>query len=111
MPKPASSSAGRAVAEAGTGEALEGAGAVGDRMLAIGLHLAEGQRVTIGNEHRIIAETFGAAGWPNEMAVNLALEERGFAVWPGQAQGGGEIGPRTDPFPTPALLYLVCHPL
>ena len=64
----------RRAAEAGCGEQAEGAGAVGDRMLGIGLHLAEGQAVAVGDEHRIIAETSASARRPDQMAVNLALE-------------------------------------
>ena len=56
-------------------------------MLGIWLHLAEGQAVALGNEHRIIAESFAPARRPHQMAVNLALERLGLAIGPGQAQG------------------------
>src|SRR5437879_9700354 len=109
MPKPASTSV--RAAEAGAGEEGESAGAVGDRMLGIWPHLAEGGGVPLGNEHRIIAETPGSARRPDEMAPNLALEEGRLAVGPGQAECSREIGPRPwRRAPGVARAQLIGHP-
>src|SRR5262245_29134754 len=112
MPKPtASGSRTRAASKAGAGKLPESAGAVRYRVLGIGLHLTEGQYVAIGNEHRIIAETFVSAGRPDEVAVNLASKERNLPVGPRQAQHRREIGTRLAPLPAPTLLDRIGHPL
>ena len=65
-------------------------------MLGIGLHLAEGQPLSIGDEHRIIAETLAPARRPHEMAVNFSFKQLGCPVRPGQAQRTREVGARTQ---------------
>ena len=58
--------------QASLGEQREGTGAVRDRMLGIGLHLAEGHWLPVGDEHRIIAETFA----PARRAISIEVLER-----------------------------------
>src|SRR5262245_48671284 len=54
-------------------------------------HLAEGARVAIGEEDRIIAEARGPPGWPDQRAVNPRLDLFYVAVRPGDAQRGDEM--------------------
>src|SRR5262245_27550300 len=72
-------------------------------MLGVGLHFAKGQGLPLGEEHRIIAETLGPAGRPNEATIDLALERSLLAVRPGEAQGGGEVGKGSLPAPRAAV--------
>src|SRR5260370_19242310 len=64
----------------------EGAGAVADPVLPAGFDLAEGQHVAVGNEDRVVAETAVAARWPDEPALDLAAEEFGVSVGPGESE-------------------------
>ena len=63
-----------------------------DRMLSQRLHLAEGQGLAVGQEHRIIAETLAAAGRPYELAMHFAFEYMRFPVRPCKAECRGEVG-------------------
>ena len=70
-------------------------------MLRVRLHFAEGQAFALGHKHRIIAETFAAAGRPYQMAMHFALEGGRLPIRPGQAQDGGEGGERPWPGAVP----------
>ena len=90
---------------------LESAGAVGDRILRFGLHLAEGERLAVGDEDRIIAETVVPARRPDDVTVNLALEKLRLAVGPGQAQHGDEVRPSGLALPCMPRRHLLMHAL
>src|SRR5262245_54719896 len=55
-------------------------------------HLAEGTRVAIGKEGRIVAETCGAARRPDQCSVSAGLDLLEVAVRPGYAQRRDEMG-------------------
>src|SRR5271170_3500029 len=54
-------------------------------------HLAEGARVAVGQEYRIVAESLSAARRPDQRAVDLGLEVLDMAVGPGHAQRRDEM--------------------
>src|SRR3990172_4322662 len=109
MPKP-SASAARAV-ETRVLEGVEGAGAMRDCIFGCRLHLAESQLMTVGDEDRIIAETVLPARRPNDMTVNFAFKQLGFAVRPGKAEHRDEVGPERLAFPAPPGRELVVDAL
>ncbi len=53
---------------------LEGPCAVADAVFLVRVHLAEGDVVAIGDEHRVVAEALVAARRPGEAAVDFAAE-------------------------------------
>jgi hypothetical protein len=57
-------------------------------------HLAEGRVVSVGQEHRIVAEAGGAARRPDQRAVDARLEFLEMAVGPGDAQRRDEMRAR-----------------
>ncbi len=76
----------------------EGAGAVRqpetERRQAVLLdagHFAEGARMSIGQEHRIVAEAGGAARRPHQRSVGARLDFLEMIVGPGDAQRGDEM--------------------
>src|SRR5258705_7855142 len=69
----------------------EGARAVRDRVLCVRLHLAEGDAVTIGDEHGIVTKALGAARWPDQTAMDLALKDFGVIVGPGKGKRAGKV--------------------
>ena len=60
-------------------------------VLLVARHLAEGARVTVGQEHRIVAEAGGAARRPHQRAVDARLDLFEMAVGPGDAQRRDEM--------------------
>src|SRR5262245_34839985 len=96
--------------QASPGEQREGAGSVRDRMFGVGLHFAEGQPLSVGDEHRIIAETLRPTRRPHQMAVNFSFKQLGRAVGPGETQRTREVGARTGLSPAAAAAYLLGNP-
>src|SRR5689334_16943703 len=60
-------------------------------VLLVARHLAEGQIEAVGQEHWIVAETLLAARWPDQRAVDLALELFDMSVRPGDAEHRDEV--------------------
>jgi methylmalonyl-CoA mutase N-terminal domain/subunit len=54
-------------------------------------HLAEGAVMTIGQEHRIVAEAGGAARRPHQRAVDARFDLFEMIVGPGDAKRGNEM--------------------
>ena len=79
-----------------------------DGMLLQRLHLAEGQGVSIRQEHWIITEALVPAGWPDELAVHFAFKYMGFAARPGKSKCGGEVCRAVATADSQFALYL-CH--
>src|SRR5262249_16645331 len=63
-----------------------------DAMLARRIHLAEGDAVTIGQEHRIIAEATGPARRPDQRARAIPPEPLRMTAGPGKRQRTAEAG-------------------
>src|SRR6267378_5296688 len=72
-------------------EFLEGAGAVGDRVLGSRLHFAEGKAVAFGHEDRIVAETILSARRKVDRAIGPALENFGLRARRRKSQRAGEM--------------------
>src|SRR5712691_8777406 len=62
-------------------------------VLFLRAHLSEGPRVTVGQEHRIIAEAACPPRRPYERPFDPALEALHLAVGPGEAKCGDESRP------------------
>src|SRR5690606_27163799 len=56
-----------------------------------GLHLAEGLRAALGQEHGIVAEAARAPGRPHQRAVDAAFMDRASPVRHGEAERAGEM--------------------
>jgi hypothetical protein len=56
------------------------------------VHLAERCAFALGHEHRIVAETLGAARRPDQAAAHLAAKSRDMPVGPGERQHRDEAG-------------------
>src|SRR5262249_26386067 len=87
-----------AAGKAGPRQLEKGAGAVRQALapgrqpvLLVGTHLAEGARVAIGQEHRVVAKTFRAARRPYERPVDAGLEFLQVPVRPRDAQRRDEM--------------------
>src|SRR4051812_8810662 len=61
-------------------------------MLFLAAHLAERPVVTVGQEHRIVAEALVAARRPDQHAIDAGLEFLHMVVRPGNAQRRDEVG-------------------
>ena len=84
--------------EAGCRELEERPGAVREALalrrqavLLVGRHLAEGARMAVGQEHRVVAEAGGSARRPYQRAFDGAFELLEMAVRPGDAERGDEL--------------------
>src|SRR5215470_632713 len=64
----------------------EGAGAVADPVLLGGLDFAEGQGSAQWDEHRVVAKPAITAWRPGEGSFDLAAEELGPAIGPGDGK-------------------------
>src|SRR6185312_4898611 len=82
-----------------------------DRVLPLGLHLAERLGPAIGHEHRIVAEPVAAARRPDEMTEHLALEQPGLAVGPSETEHRYEVGARTGRNPAVPRRDFLAEPL
>src|SRR3954464_13123306 len=60
-------------------------------MFLLAGHLAEGTGMTVGQEHRIIAETLVAARRPNQRTLDRGFEVVGVPVGPGGTERGDEM--------------------
>src|SRR5205823_8452159 len=69
----------------------EGAGTMADLMLR-GIDLCKGPVVSIRHEYGVVAEAALAARRPGQLALDLAAEQRHFAVRPGERQHRDEMG-------------------
>src|SRR3974390_2490476 len=108
MPKASRSSA-LAVFKAGAGKQLEGAGTVRDGMFETWLHFAEGDGVTIGDKHWIIAKTLFAARRPHQVTVNFSFKHPGGAIRQGKAECAHEVGAGAGAEPAVLASHLICN--
>src|SRR5690606_22200371 len=77
--------------DTGRDQLLECPGAVTDGVFRFRLHLAEGQGVAVGLEHRVVAEAARAAGRPDQSSVHRTLKDLGMAVRPGKGERADEM--------------------
>src|SRR5690348_2227908 len=73
-------------------EVGEGAGAVANPVLLLSVEFAKSQGSARRDKHRIVAETALAARRPDQASRNLAAEEFGPAIRPGEREQGDEHG-------------------
>src|ERR1700688_755606 len=60
-------------------------------VLRLAAHFPESEIISIGQEHRVIAEALVATRRPNQRAVDAGLEFLDMAVRPGDAQRRDEV--------------------
>src|SRR5689334_2046336 len=80
-----------ALLEAAVDQHAEGDGAVAHLVLPGGIHLAEGDGISVRHEDRVVAEAAAAARRIGQGAEHLAFENIAMIVGPGQCERRNEM--------------------
>src|SRR5436305_13610211 len=80
------------LSKAGGDQLCDGAGAMANPVLEIGVDFAKGMIVVLGDEYGVVAETALAPWRSSQYAMHLPTEQRLLAIRPGQRHHRDEVG-------------------